>query len=127
MREMRAFTIACLTTFALALSAPASAFDQGEGGYFYSGNKLHEMCRNTPSMAMSYIIGTYDGAQYMAAYLQKGHSPFTFCAPANSVTTQYRDIVCRFVDEHPAKRASSAFTLVSEALEEAWPCPSSAF
>ena len=115
--------------FAVALSGACSiagvavAFDQGEGGYFQNGNRLLEWCESSESLALAYVTGAYDAAQYMSVFVgSEAYAP-TICTPAGSQNTQYRDIVCRYVDDHPEARTSSATSLVVMALQEAWPCP----
>lgn len=106
------------------LASPAGAidaWDEGEGGFFYNGNRLHELCRS--GAAMPYVAGLYDGAQYVLGYAEKGAMPDKFCSPEGSVTTQLRDIVCSYVDDHPEDRTFSAMSLAITALKEAWPCP----
>jgi hypothetical protein len=111
-----------IASAALFLAVPAHAFDEGEGGFFYNGNKLQELCK--VGAAINYVVGAYDAAQYMSVFNGElaGLVP-RFCSPKGSITTQYSDIVCQYVDQHPEKRTESAFSLISSALSEAWPCP----
>jgi hypothetical protein len=99
----------------------ATAFDRGAGGWFLTGNKLHDWCEQFSDNAMNYITGVADGAQY--SYVNsEGYLGPSFCSPDGAVTGQYRDIVCDYLDDHPETRQGTAAGLIGYALAEAWPC-----
>lgn len=120
--DLKPLVLAIMLLLGIGASASAS-MDDGEGGFFFGGNILHNACKSSPETALGYVVGAYDAAQYVSAYIPSTSMFYPrFCSPSGSQTTQYRDIVCRFVDAHPEMRQNSAVSLTLDALSEAWPC-----
>ena len=62
--------------------------------------------------AVCYIIGVVDALDDIA-----------FCVPRNVQKGQIRDVVYLWLKNNPARRASTAVSLIKVALQESWPCP----
>ena len=104
-----------------ALIAPRVAPAQ-----FYDGNKLYGFCTARESEATyyqqdarctAYIIGAVDEL----TLLQQAHG-LPACLPANATVGQLRDVVEKYLRDHPEKRAFAASAMVSVALREAFAC-----
>lgn len=105
----------------LAAGSVSPAFDQGAAGWFYDGNELLERCNGAPSLAEAYVTGIADGVQY-AGTNAEGYRGYRYCSPQGATSRQYRDLVCLYIEDHPASRQQPAATLIMEALFSAWPC-----
>lgn len=46
-----------------------------------------------------------------------------WCTPDSAPTSQYRQVVLKFLGEHPARLHEPAVKLVAAALRDAFPCP----
>ncbi len=113
---------AVLLVAALALvlvSVAASA--QTEGGWM-SGNELKGFCYSE----YAFDRGVCDGfATAVAGFTVRAPDDiYHACIPVTQVTrSQLRDIIVKYLDDHPAWLHFSATSLGSEALKEAFPCP----
>ncbi|ARQ13118.1 hypothetical protein NXC12_PD00005 (plasmid) [Rhizobium etli] len=119
----------------LALSVLAFASSAQAG--FYTGNDLQKFCQQSPDGIAGYIAGfidkqTYDSdvfnthikrtPQDAAAYVAALRIGSNICYPGPIILQQPRDIVCRYLNNHPENRQWSAEETVRTALMEAWPC-----
>jgi hypothetical protein len=105
----------------LATSSAGLAFDQGAAGWFYDGNELLERCHGAPSLAEAYVTGIADGVQYGGTNAGD-YRGYRYCSPQGATSRQYRDLVCSYIEDHPASRQQPGATLIMEALFSAWPC-----
>jgi len=92
-----------------ALSTPAHA-------EWMDGNQLHDTCSTTAPLdratCLSYVIGVLDGLRYLS------QPPVT---PKGATAGQLRDVVAKYLTDHPEKRDQQARTLIRSAVAEAWP------
>jgi hypothetical protein len=86
------------------------------GGYYETGNALHESCSNNKyGFCLGYAAGIADAAAF---YPQ----PF-ICIPNEVQLGQVRDVIAAYLAEHPETRHEPAYFLANQALRAAWPCP----
>jgi hypothetical protein len=109
--------------FTLLIALPT----QTRANMFYDGNRLYEICTAPEEkhaswgVCLGFILGAHDAvrdAQELGFLAGKIH-----CTPTNATTGQVRDVVVRYLEEHPAERHINASALVADALREAFPCP----
>ena len=102
----------------LFMGSPARA-----GESFFTGNTLLSLCNDNGSdvnwgRCSGYVEGISD------SFSGGGNiSGWKACLSGNITSDQIRDIVVRFLVNHPEKRHYAASGLVAAALEEAFPCP----
>lgn len=94
----------------MALSATSARAE------WMNGNELHDMCSSTGAMdralCLSYVIGVLDGTRYLDQPLK---------TPIGATGGQVRDVVARYLANHPDSRTLPARKLVKTAIIEAWP------
>ena len=87
-----------------------------------SGNTLLAKCVGPPEnqlICAGYTAGIYD----MINLLETTSAvPKRHCFPPGVTRLQLHDVVIRYLQEHPEQRHMGAAALVSDALEDAWPC-----
>jgi hypothetical protein len=105
-----AMLVAC-ALFAMASAARAD---------FDTGHRLLEKCQSPQLDQTSYCLG------YVAAVSDAVRSNYlgdwTACIPHEATLGQVRDIAVGFLERQPATRDLAAWSLISRALAEAWPC-----
>ena len=88
---------------------------------YYDGNKLLDLCRRDEGLCVSYVVGVTDG-QLSAVVATSRTRPY--CIPLNSTSQQVKDVVVKFLNDHPEERHLLGSTVVAEALSQVWPsCP----
>lgn len=101
-------TFALATGLALS-TAPARA-------EWMSGNQLHDTCASgtavDKALCLSYVMGVLDGSRFLDQPLK---------TPVGATGGQVRDVVAKYLDDHPALRDQPARTLVKSAIVDAWP------
>lgn len=101
-------TLALATGLALS-SAPARA-------EWMSGNELHDTCSSgtavDKALCLSYVMGVLDGSRFLDQPLK---------TPTGATGGQVRDVVAKYLEDHPETREQPARTLVKSAVVEAWP------
>ena len=86
-------------------------------GYFDTGNDLRSLCRKPDAFSRGACVATVSGAVDMKAAL--GYK----CATAEGATReQYRDVVTKYLAEHPEKRNAAAVFNILLATQEAFGC-----
>lgn len=86
---------------------------------FYSGNELLVFCTDAEvPVCLGYIAGVAD-------LLNDGLILPTWkqCIPENANLGQIKDVVVRYLTDHPQDRHYSAWSLVVMGIFEAFPCP----
>ena len=104
---------------AVALSCPPASAQQGTP--FYTGNDLWSQCTSNAPFQSGFCAGFVAGiADILAA------DPLIIgqmvCAPLDVTTDQKRDVVKRYLEQHPERWHYAAASLVLDALAEAFPC-----
>lgn len=89
---------------------------------FHNGNTLLALCNDNGSDLLwgacsGYVEAVTDVLSH-GAIIAGGKT----CTPENATSSQVRDIVVRFLVNHPEERHFSAESLVTKALFEAFPC-----
>jgi len=91
------------------------------GGIFESGNDLYETCMADRQGACSaYVAGIADEISTLQA--TKSTKPL-YCPSPRITLGQARDIVLKYLIDHPEQRDQYAASLASVALWTAFPCP----
>ena len=86
---------------------------------FYTGNDMHEKCSGSDygrTFCMAYSIAVADLMETEAV------ADWTACMSENVTAGQIRDIVTRWLANHPQDRHYTAPSLIAQALSEAFPC-----
>lgn len=108
---------AVLFLIASTISAPSHAM--------LTGNELHEICRSGMNDACDYyIMGSAEGLSLMnliASDVAKDVKQ-TICLPSGVTNRRLIDIVKKYVQNNPKKRAQPASGLVFLALTDTFPC-----
>ena len=93
---------------------------------FVDGNILHEACKarensvNDHEFVNGYVTGVVD---YSYSKATRSKSAASFCFPQGAVKSgQVRDLVCKYLGDHPQHRHLPAGFLVEQALTTVWPC-----
>ncbi len=102
----RQFLCAALTTvLTTAIVQPTSAQEPFTEIRRATGNEMLEMCRggNTEQgVCFGYIVGLSDGIAVLQMSLGKHWQPI--CKPRKVTSHQLRDVVVKYLDDHPEKR-----------------------
>jgi hypothetical protein len=90
-----------------------------------TGNSLLELCESKDvseqAFCLGYVVGATDvDSMDGAAFPERRRS----CAPDNVTNGQQRDIVVKYLKEHPEERHILAAILVVKAMAKAFPCKS---
>lgn len=80
-----------------------------------NGIEIERWCENDSAVALAYIDGVTD------AYATVG-PPIDYCPPKGATYGEVRDVVCKWVKNHPEERQKAGALLVPVALSKAWPC-----
>ncbi len=98
--------------------------------YFYPGNRVMAMCKNTgvgePRVDLAqylqcigYLAGIVDADQ---AHPKPQFAARRVCFPKGVTIEHVRQVYLRHMGKHPDKWQRPAATNASEAIREAWPC-----
>ncbi|QDZ06400.1 hypothetical protein FPZ24_02020 [Sphingomonas panacisoli] len=103
----------------LALTLAASSM-----GTFYTGNKLYKLCTAPPGDSdVGLCLGLVGGASDMLAAIQGIAGGSSVCTSSNVTLGQEKDVVVKYLSDHPEVRDRSAASIVLVALSQAFPCP----
>jgi hypothetical protein len=84
---------------------------------FVGGNELFESCKSdnvgVQNICRGYIVGVVDAFDAQRI----------ICTPENVSADQVRDIVVKWLRDHPENRHLQAATLVKAAIPDSWSCP----
>lgn len=105
-----------------------------------SGNELLETCSSDDDVyagfCIGYILGAIEGESFGAFVVVNSLTPgldtddtnrtissyLQHCTPSDASNQQLRDIMVKYLAEHPAQRHNSARGLILKALRDAFPC-----
>ena len=91
------------------------------------GNKLHSMCQREKASFMEGVcIGAITSVADALTELRiQGQylSGYRACIPSQIQASQVIDVAKKYLERNPSERHFTAFSLVTIALSEAWPCP----
>ena len=118
---MRVLLVAGLAVALMIGPAEADVLDPRESAAFIDGNHLRDMCADPGTYAV-FVAGVVDT---MRAVQEAGGSLFgrRVCLPKSVILSQAKDVVVRFLREHPEWMQYSAAKLVAVALDGAFLCP----
>ena len=87
-----------------------------------SGSTLLAKCVGPPEVQL--VCAGYTAAIHdMIAMLEaSGAMAKRHCFPTETTRLQIRDVIVRYLQNHPGERHAGAAGLVRDALQEAWPC-----
>jgi hypothetical protein len=103
---------------AVALACPPASAQ--EARTFYTGNNLLSLCTSNGVLETGVCRGFVGGiADAMALDPILGNRA---CIPVPVTLGQARDVVIRFLEQHPEARHYSAASIVALALAAAFPC-----
>ena len=85
---------------------------------YYDGNKLLEVCRSDDYQCATYVVGVTDGQ--LAAIVATSRTR-AYCIPKGATSEQVKDVVVKYLIDHPQERHLLGGILVAEALSQAWP------
>ncbi len=89
----------------------------------FSGNEFLKWCTNTPEGTELACFGFLHATAEMIKLVREIGTDAAFpCLPDNATVGQYRDIVVRWLNEHPELRHEQALAAVIISLQEAFPC-----
>ncbi len=81
-----------------------------------SGNELHETCASgsavDKALCLSYVMGVLDGSRFLDEPLK---------TPTGATGGQVRDVMSKYLADHPEIREQPARVLVKSAVVDAWP------
>ncbi|MBX4972626.1 hypothetical protein HJB56_26260 [Rhizobium lentis] len=123
--------------FVLPLLALFSSTTAHADPAFMTGNKLFEYCQTNRLFVVGYMMGVVDKGLYDSSAADYGltREPDsrelkvigTFvrtnrCVPDGATSGQMVDVICKWLNEHPADRHKYGPTLINNAFAEVWPC-----
>ena len=106
--------IICTCTVAL-LSVPASGAQ-----YFLSGSDLYRDCKGDTfgqGMCLGLVVGAIDEWENWRA-----NQRLPPCLPSAVDADQLRDVVVKYLEDHPELRDQTAWGLVVQAADREWNC-----
>ena len=118
MRPGARLTAAVATAVALACR-PASA---QEPRAFLTGNDLWSRCSGKSAFDAGFCMGYLGGIVDAMMGQPPGILGRTACFPEHVTAGQTRDVVMRYLEQHPDARHYSAASIAATALMEAFPC-----
>lgn len=113
---------AVLLVVALVLLVSAGADAQDESGHWMTGNELKAFCQDGPAFERGVCSGF---AVAVADFtIRAPVDTYRACIPVTQVTRgQLRDIMVKYLDDHPELLHYTATSLAAKAFEMAFPCP----
>jgi hypothetical protein len=111
-----------LTAAVLALVLGVSQASAG----FLDGNKLYELCDGNFGSTW-FVMGVLDAdASAVLGFDRETGKAFdlqkSICLPPDVIAGQAKDVVCKYLEDHPENRHYSAANIVLTAAYFAWPC-----
>ncbi len=98
------------------MPAPANADSE-------TGNDLYKWCRGSDqSLCLGYVIASVETLLWWQIQTDQCFNNI----PNTATYGQIRDVVVKFLSDNPAKRDAFATILVSNAVQDAWPCKEAA-
>ena len=94
-----------------------------QNGVYWTGDALYSVCtsqsREGRIMCNEYVMAASDAFDYANTVLLQKRM---FCYPRGYNLSQLSDVVKKFIENNPARRAEMAPALIYESLFEAFPC-----
>ncbi len=120
----RQFLCAALATVIVtAIVQPTSAQEPSTGFYQATGNLFLKICRGGTARrgyCLGYFAGISDGITTLQLLKPQHWTPI--CKPDQMTDSQLRDVVVKYLDDHPEERHEPISLLTVLAMRSAWPC-----
>ncbi|MBY5440663.1 Rap1a/Tai family immunity protein [Rhizobium leguminosarum] len=107
---------------------------------FFNGNDIHKYCKTDINLVTAYVAGWMDShmfddnlvamaeltapdeatKKHVRTYAKEIRS--NICFPDDVTFTQTIDVICKYLDDNPAKRHFSMTGQFLAAYSAAWPC-----
>jgi hypothetical protein len=105
------------------LSVVFSVWVNDASAGFKNGNDLHRLCQTQLGSlnsvdCLAYIQGVYD--VLISGYVHARYA--VSCAPDKVSGRQVYDIVKIYLERHPNRRHFPAWSIISDAMRQAFPC-----
>jgi hypothetical protein len=82
----------------------------------FTGNELHQHCKSNAYLCLGYTVG----AGTMFEFQMRGEMPL--CVDGVTIN-QVRDVVVKYLKDHPETRHEHALYLIARAMRESFACP----
>jgi hypothetical protein len=107
-----------------AIVRPTSAQEPPTGGYQATGKLLLKICRGGNAGQEGYCLGYVTGISDGITTLQMLKPPHwtPICKPDWVTDRQLRDVVVKYLDDHPEDLHEPISLLTVLAMRSAWPC-----
>jgi len=119
---MKIFVLA----LAVSLAVLFAASDGRAAEVYFTGQILKEVCSGTSSMCTGYIMGFYDAGDHLSGppglNRKKWGNGSEACMPDGVKVDQLKEVVMKWLREHPEYWHASADSLAASAVSDAWPC-----
>lgn len=111
------------TLFFLVVGAANAAEDQSSGNYWLS---LCAQKQNDYACAY-YINGLVDGLMLgvtETSLVSRGdaHKVYGYCPPPNTSVGDMKEVFKKYLNDYPANRKYTGYSLALDAWRKAWPC-----
>lgn len=100
---------------------PGSSYAGSEGSYA-NGQQLHDFCQEERAASVQHGACYFYSAAIADVLATTVINKFRACIPMTVKSEQARDVVTKFLEDHPELRHYAAAGLVGEALSKAFPC-----
>ena len=120
-RQFLCAALAAVITTTMA--PPAKAQDPSSGLYQATGNLFLKICRGGDvgrGYCLGYFAGISDGITTLQLLKPQLWTPI--CKPDQMTDSQLRDVVVKYLDDHPEERHEPISLLTVLAMRSAWPC-----
>jgi len=120
-------SLLCGIVLSIAVKADAQTVPQGHAAVFWSGKMMLNVCKQSDALlpnedCRAFAMGVVDLLSEATAAVG-GVGSYLVCLTDEVTANQVRDVVVKFLQEHPAELNYSAAYLASRAVAAAWPCP----
>jgi hypothetical protein len=122
-RQILCAALAAVMTAAIV--QPTSSQEPPAGSYQATGHLLLKICRGGNAGQIGYCLGYISGISDGITTLQMLKPPnwTPICKPDWLTDRQLRDVVVKYLVDHPEERHEPISLLTVLAMRSAWPCP----
>ena len=117
-------------TLLLGLAIACSFAGGGaQAGAFFDGTRLFDLCERPVSQRVctAYILGVADAASLARADTAGAMlGAYRWCSPSSVLSGQLVAVVTQYLQRNPQDWHLAASSLIADALQNAWPCPTPA-
>src|SRR5260370_37556338 len=121
-------------TLLLGLAIACSVAGGAQAGAFFDGNQLFNLCKRPVSYGecTAYILGVADAAWLVGSSFARADTAgamlgaYRWCSPSSVLSGQLVAVVTQYLQRNPQDWHLAASSLIADALQNAWPCPTPA-